>query len=173
LNNQYKKALEQDFENTISDTEALPPKDFSIPVPTTNQIQCYKDNDLAAVSHGEGVAGEADHLAFKTSWSRFRINMWLSWALPKAMTWLQEIDPPKNRAVSDDADDDSSDSEYPWVLLVCERNKLIEFKKKGLITGQDLHTAKAPRGKRWIEQTVYLGESTLIEIACESILLYS
>ncbi|KAF8225254.1 hypothetical protein L208DRAFT_1380693 [Tricholoma matsutake] len=134
-------------------------------MPTTNQIQSYRDNNLAAVSNGEKVGGEADHLAFKGSWSRFWIDMWLGWALPKAMTWLRENDPKKNGAVHGNADDDGSDdsdSKYPWVLLVHERTKLIKFKKKGLITGDDLYTVKHPRGKHWVNQTVYLASKYVI-----------
>ena len=122
MDGQYKKALEQDFEHTNSDSEtALPLTNFSIPVPTTNQIQCYKDNNLAVVSQGVDVPAEADRLAFKTSWSQFQIDMWLGWALLKAMNLLHENDPQRNGAGNDNADDDSSlDSEYLWVLLVCE-----------------------------------------------------
>lgn len=151
---QHRQALEQQDVNTEAGI-------FSIPMPTTNQIQSYRDNNLAAVSNGEKVGGEADHLAFKGSWSRFWIDMWLGWALPKAMTWLRENDPKKNGAVHGNADDDGSDdsdSKYPWVLLVHEQTKLIKFKKKGLITGDDLYTVKHPRGKHWVNQTVYLGE---------------
>ena len=81
---------------------------FSIPVPTTNQLQCYKDSDLAAVSPGEDCAGDEDPLAFKTSWSKFRPNLWLGDVLPKAIAWLQE-----NPNIADDhaRDDDDSNSE--------------------------------------------------------------
>jgi len=144
--------------------DAPPPEAFSIPVPTTNQVQLYKHHNLGAVSAGEDVNPETDPLAFKSSWNMYQVDSWLSWVLPKAMTWLEAIKVKNNLDVGDcddDRDEDSESSNYPWVLLGRERNKLVVFKKKGSITGYDLHKAKVPQGKRWIKQTMYFGELTL------------
>jgi hypothetical protein len=92
------------------------------------------------VSPGDDCGGDDDPLAFKALWSRFRINLWLGDVLPKPITWLRE-----NPKIANDhtSDDDSSDSEYQWVLLR-ERNKLVKFKKKGGINGKDLQTVRGP-----------------------------
>ena len=46
----------------------------------------------------------------------------------------------------------------PWVPLLRQRSKLVEFKKKGAINGKDLLTVRGPWGKRWTEQTLYFGQ---------------
>jgi hypothetical protein len=80
--------MQGDADSNTKDIQ--PPEAFSIPVPTTNQVQSYNDNNLGGVSKGEDISAETDPLAFKSAWSMFQIDMWLSWTLPKAITWLQD-----------------------------------------------------------------------------------
>ncbi|KAI0251733.1 hypothetical protein BJV78DRAFT_1208358, partial [Lactifluus subvellereus] len=127
---------------------------------TTNQLQCYKDGELAVASPGEDCTAEDDPLSFKASWSRFRLQLWLGDILPKVIAWFRENEP--KIAADHASDDDSSDSEYPWVLLVRERNRLLEFKKEGSTNGRDLQTVRGPQGKRWMEQTLYFASKYTI-----------
>lgn len=120
MSDQYKKTLSELVVKSNT-KDAPPPKAFLIPVPTTNQVQSYKDHNLDAVSTGKDVNSETDPPAFKSLWNTYQVDLWLSWVLPKAMTWLEVIKVKNDLDVGDcddDCDEDCESSNYPWVLLV-------------------------------------------------------
>lgn len=127
-----------------------------IQIPKVNEMQAYRDYNLAFKSPGSGeddaVDADKDPITYRPSWNSSTTDSWLRSLFPHALTWLDE-----NRPL---ADPDT----YYWVLLVpSTRSKLTEFVKKGEITGDDLEKCRTPKkGKAWRDSKIYFGDVHVI-----------
>lgn len=126
------------------------PLPFETTLPDVNLLQALLDNKLAVRSNGildEDAPSTEDVCTFKPSWTKYDIDSWLSITFPQVWLWLME-----NRKL----DDDDENHGY-WVLLSRINRRLVEFVKKGPVSGRDLEMIKSPKGKKWTEQKLYFG----------------
>ncbi|KAJ6487518.1 hypothetical protein DFH09DRAFT_1105844 [Mycena vulgaris] len=120
-------------------------KDMGVaPVPTITRTQQLKDGGL--VVNNETIRDGALSLEFLESWSAEHIDQrWLARLVPHVWRYMERMHQPLQ------------DGEFYWVPLVSHRGNLFEFVKKSPITGSDLETIKAGKGKRTELSSLYFG----------------
>ncbi|KAJ7233665.1 hypothetical protein C8J57DRAFT_1532210 [Mycena rebaudengoi] len=107
-------------------------------VPSVTRLQKLKDGGLVVSEDNSPV-----NLVFHKSWTVDEIDAWLASSFPRVWGHYEKTHLPPE------------DDKYLWIPPVARQGKLDEFEKKDAITGKDLVTCLAGKGKRAALATLY------------------
>ncbi|KAJ7025143.1 hypothetical protein C8F04DRAFT_1239309 [Mycena alexandri] len=114
-------------------------------VPSVPKKQQLKDGGLV-VSSDSRPGKRGGPLEYAESWSAEYIDeKWLQPLFPHVWRYMEETHGPRQ------------EDEFWWIPLSAFRGALSQFLKKGSITGKDLETIKAGKGKKVENTTLYFG----------------